>query len=141
MKKLLILFLFLSLLCSSAVASDRDPIVGEWYMLVDGDLYPEFVVNFGDYTKLIIVYSFLADGSIMITENDISAETNNVYYTSSGKWEKKLSGYNYSIFGIGPGELKLDGDTLLLSSKTGNVTVSTRLRRMIPFDPYNDYVY
>ena len=141
MKRLLIILLALALVLPvSAFAADTDPIVGQWYFAFDSVATPEFAYNFAPYDKVIGIYLFLESGTVMCLELDLQNETGTPTYVAQGKWEKVDDQYNYSIMGFGEGTAILEEDTLLLGLQNAN-GICVRLRRLIPFNPYKDYVY
>ena len=140
MKKVFAFLLAVCLLLPAcAPAEDRDPIVGCWAMLIDGEKYPEFMQSFGNYDSMMSIYYFLSNGTIMLLENDVTNGTAQPYYTSSGKWEKSGNVYKCSIIGIGSCTMTLRAETAIfeLESTPG---VSMKLRYIRPFDPYSDYI-
>ena len=140
MKKLLTVILILALLLPAAAwADDLDPIVASWYMVYDTQLYPEMAANFPGIDFAIAIYTFRSDGRVMCTENDVSGDTGTPMYNVAGKWSKENGTYNYSIIGLGEGTVLLENDQILLSLKQYQGAYM-RLHKMIPFDPYSDYV-
>lgn len=141
MKKLLAIILILAMLLPSAVlAADPDQIVGYWYFYLDGNKYPELMKNLGDYDSLIDMYYFAEDGTVMVLENAMKDTSGTPKFTSQGKWEKILFGYNFSIIGLGDGKVTVKDDSMELTLPNYN-GLKMRLRKIIQFDPYSDYFY
>ena len=134
MKKLFCLLFVLVLL--PIVAFADDDIVGSWYMCFDKNATPEFASAFQDCDVIISVYTFWADGTITLFENDITDKSGTPIYTPTGKWEKTSSGYTYSIISLGSGAAIVDNDYIYLEVST---PVYLRLHKLIPLDPYTDY--
>lgn len=141
MKRFAALLIVLLLLSSSAVAADRDEIIGNWYMYVDGELYPEFVANFAPCNEVFCLYSFRSDGTITLLELDLQGNTGTPVFSTVGKWEKNGLGYSYSIIGLGSGNVKLQNDELLVSIQTAYVSGYMRLYKITAFNPYSDYIF
>ena len=139
MKKLLVLILALVLLCPSAIAADVDPVVGYWYMYVDGKQYPEYMANIGNYDSVADLYYFSESGTVSLLENAIVSASATPTFKNCGKWKKNMFSYKYSIFGFGDGSFSLDGDLMKLQFSTPPITLL--LRRLVPFNPYKDFVY
>lgn len=139
MKKLLTLILAVALILpAAAMAEDRDPIVGCWYMFFDGDMYPEAKFAFGDCDNEISVYYFKQDGTIMMLDNTVTGGTGNPIYTLCGRWEIRNGEYYISIISLGEGKTILDGDVLKIPAfSVDNIFVI--IHRIIPFNPYADY--
>lgn len=138
MKKL---FVFILALCLAVpfctFAETQDPIVGSWYMLFDKNITPEMAPNFNDLDLIIMAYSFMSDGTIFLSENDIKDKVGDYASAVSGKWEKNGSSYTYSITGFGSGNVFVESDSIYL--QTGVNGLYLKLRKMIPYDPYADY--
>lgn len=140
MKKLITVILVLALLLpAAALGSDPDPIVGYWYMFIDLKAYPELSAAYGDYDHLISLYYFDESGVIYLLENDVKAGSASPVFTGGGKWEKAQDGYNVSIIGLGETTLSISDDIALLN--VTKYSVSAKLRKIITFNPYTDYVY
>ena len=139
MKKLITFTLILALLLPATVlAEERDPIVGNWYILFDGNIYPEIKSAVGNMDSDLSVYYFNADGSIMLLDNPITDGSSDPTFAACGKWEIINDAYKYSIIGLGTGNILLSGDELLVElSEYGIYMV---MRKIIPFNPYEDYV-
>ena len=137
-KLLAVLLIFALLLPALALADDLDPIVGHWYFLYDSNVSPELAPNFGDYDFIILVYSFLADGTILQAEIDVKDKSGTPFSSAAGKWEKDGYNYSFSIIGFGSGKAFIENDCLLLETQTPNIYL--RVRKLAPFDAYSDYV-
>lgn len=137
MKKLLCVLLIIALLVPVMAFAD-DPIVGVWYLLYDKSECPEMAPNFQNVDYAVCAYIFMEDGSIYLAEHDITNSISTPISSVSGKWEKSLFNYTYNIIGFGSGNAVIDKDDLLLQMQ--NSTVYVKLHRMIPYDPYGDYV-
>ena len=140
MKRFLLLFLAVALLLAGSAAADREEIVGDWYMYVDGELYPEFIPNFAPYDELFLLYSFRSDGIITLLELDLQDNTGTPVFSTVGKWEKSGLLYSYSIIGIGSGDAKLSNGDLLIGLQNTTVPYYMRLHKITAFNPYSDYV-
>ena len=144
MKKLITIIMILAtLLPAAALAIDRDIIVGYWYMFIDGDFYPEFMANFGDYDYILSAYFFAEDGTIYLLEADMKDGSASPAFVSCGKW-KKVKGirtYSYKIMGLGEGTLKVEEGGDMYLGIPGSDSASMHLRKISPFSPYTDYKY
>lgn len=140
MKKLIALILIMAVLVPAAALADneRDPIVGSYYILFDSVLHSEFKESFGNNDLIVCVYSFMDDGRIIITENDIAGSDCTPINGVTGKWEKSGFKYTFSIVGFGTGEAYLKDNDIYLQMPKGYYM---KLHALIPFDPYGDYVY
>ena len=136
MKKLICLLFVLLLLPCAAFASES--IVASWYMLYDKSACPEIASNFQNMDLIVSAYSFLDDGSIMLSENDIKDKSGTFVSSIVGKWERGFIGYTYNIIGFGSGKCFVEDDLLYLQLNDTNIYLT--FRRMIPLDPYRDYV-
>lgn len=137
MKKLFVVFLALLLLLSFSVVSYADSCIGYWYMYVDGSQYPEFMANYGNFDSVLSLYYFSESGKIFLLENDMLNESATPSFVCCGKWEKDDSSYKYSLFGIGEGTFSAIATLMKLDSPN---SYSMILRRVVPFDPYKDYI-
>lgn len=139
MKKLITVTLILALLLpAAALAEDPDPIVGAWYLYFDSNVMPEFVQNFG-YDFVVCVYLFMKDGTILTTETDILNGSSQPMFGAAGKWSKEAKDYKYSIVGLGEGKLFIDDERINLQLNATNTYM--QLRKLYPFNPYQDYLY
>ena len=138
MKKLIAVALVIVMFLSTASLAEQDPIVNSWYMLYSKALVPELADSFQNYDLIVAVYSFMEDGTIIGTENDIKDGISSPIGQGVGKWEKNLLGYQYSIIGLGSGEAKIKNDVLYLKTSAGP---NLKLRKMEPYNPYTDYEY
>ena len=143
MKKLLALILILALaLPALALATPSELIIGCWYMLVDNDWYPEMMKNLGDYDYTISVYIFSGDGNIYVMEGDIKDGAAEPFFHACGTWEKAngTGQYTYRIIGLGEGSVRVEegGHMYMLIPDS---QLSMHMRKMIPFNPYTDYIY
>ena len=139
MKKFLIFVLILAMVPMIALAEEQDPIVGSWYLYYDLSALPEMASLFPGYTSMFSIYTFQSDGVIMLTENDVrSASDSDLLYNPTGKWSKTDDQYSYSMIGVGEGNCHIENDDLLISLQSG---VDMRFHRLLPFNPYKDYVF
>ena len=139
MKKLFAFLLAMCLLLPAAgFAESRDHLVGCWVFLVDGEKYPEFMQNFGDYDSMMAIYYFLSDGTVMLLENDMKNKTAQPVFASVGKWEKAGDDYRCSIIGLGDCGIRFWAESIMLSPDQ-TPGISMKLRYIRPFDPYSDY--
>ena len=139
MKKVLALILILAVLVPAAALSDRDPILGCWYIFIDSGLYPEIAGNMSGYDNALSLYYFTEDGIIYILENDVKDNMSTPLFQGNGKWTKSGNEYSYSLIGIGEGKLVIKDDILEIWNPNGEAAM--KLRRIVPFNPYADYVY
>ena len=138
MKKLLALVLILALLLPAAALAE-DPIVGHWYMLFDKEAAPEFASTFGNSDFVIMVLSFLSDGTVFQSESDVIDKTGTATANPAGKWEKKGSKYEYSVLVLGSGAAMIEDGYLILQIQESDIYL--RLRKLEPTDFYKDYVF
>ena len=138
MKKIIAAALVIAMFLSTAALAEQDPIVNSWYMLYSKALVPEFADSFQGCDLIIAVYSFMEDGTIIGTENDIKDGVSTPLGRGVGKWEKDLFGYKYSIIGLGSGEAKIKNNALYLKTSAGPYLI---FRKMEPYNPYTDYEY
>ena len=138
MKKLLAIILILAILLPAAVLAETDPIVGYWYSFFDMKAYPELVASIGDYDHVIAMYYFDESGVICLLENDVKNSRSTPTYAAGGKWEKSAYGYNASIIGIGETTVTIRDENLLI--KVPNSFLSIKLRKIVTFNPYADFV-
>ena len=142
MKKLIAIILIIALVMPAlAAAEDRDPIVGSWYMLYDKELYPEMSANFSNCDWIIMVFSFLEDGTVICTENDITNNAGIPTSGTAGKWEKGNPLYKYSIVGLGQGDAYVENGCIYLHIGDENQEAYFRMRKMEPMNPYADYIF
>lgn len=137
MKKFMIALILLTLSLSFALAEDPDSVVGTYYLFYDKSATPEMATSFGAYDRMIAVYSFLSDGSIVCLEHDVLDGSGTPFFGSAGKWEPNGQNYKYNIIGFGSGELKLYDDYVMI--QINETTTYMKLRKLIPMDPYHDY--
>ena len=136
MKKFVVFILILALILPAAsLAADRDPILGSGYLIFDATLYPELKAEFDNYDLIIMVYSFMEDGTVIQTENDIKEGTSNQNCRTVGKWEKDGDKYTYSIVGLGTGDLTMDNEKYYLKIRENHFMI---FRRMVEYNPYTD---
>lgn len=140
MKRLLTIVLILAILLPAAALAE-DPIVGVWYMHIDLNKYPEMKTTFGQYDSLTDLYFFNADGTITVIEGIITDGACTPVFSSAGKWEKSLFDYNVNIIGIGDTTMSISGNEAKLMVQNGNIKIYMKFRRLIDFDPYNDYSF
>ena len=138
MKKLITVILIMAMLLPAA-AMAADPIIGNWYFLYDKSEYPEIASMFGNADVSFSVYRFMESGTIMSTELSVTGDTGTADYVAAGRWVKEDYGYKYSIIGIGEGKALVEGDNMFFATQ-GMEGVYMLLRRMVPFNPYSDYV-
>lgn len=142
MKKLVTLFLILALAVpAAAMAADRDPIVGCWYILIDSQENPEMSSYISGVDKAISIYDFLDNGIIMMLDLSVKDGQGTPTYYSAGRWSKEGDTYNYSIIGFGEGDAFIKDRDLFISIQTDSaVSVYMKSRRIEYFNPYADYV-
>ncbi len=141
MKRLLVILLALAMLLPiTAFAADTDPIVGQWYFAFDSIATPEFAANFAPYEKVIGIYLFLENGTVMCLELDVQDGAGTPTYLAQGKWEKDGDQYHCNIMGFGEGAAIIEDDSLLMQAENAG-GIYIRFRKLIPFNPYKDYVY
>ena len=138
MKKFLCLILIAALLIPVAAFAD-DSIVGTWYMLYDKNKVPEMASNFQNCDLVIATYSFLPDGSVYLAEHDVTDNNSVPLSAVAGKWEAAAFDYSYSVIGLGSGKAIVDKDEIFLEINSAS-HLYLKLRRMLPYDPYSDYV-
>lgn len=145
MKKLFIFLLILAMVPVVALGEEQqDPIVGSWYMYYDINATPEIKDTFPNYVFMFGVYTFQSDSLIMLTENDISPDGEyHSVHSQIGKWSKTDDGYSYSMIGFGESTCRFEKEDLLLKIETedSNTKSYMRLHRLLPFNPYKDYVF
>ena len=140
MKKLLTVVLILAMLMPAAApAEERDPIVGCWYMYIDGDLYPDLAASFGGCDTYLQFYYFLEDGTIKGYDNTSSGGTMTQNYVLYGTWQKADNGYSINIPTVGTGYVYIDRDLIIFPLIYVQDTYQV-MRRAIPFDPNSDIV-
>lgn len=140
MKKLIAFIMILAMLMpAAAMAADPDPIVGSWYLLYDKSLFPEMASTFNGADIAISVYWFMENGTIMSTENSITGTSGVPKFITAGRWSKSADSYNYGVIGLGEGTALVEDDKILLSLP-GSDGYYMVMHRMIPFDPYHDYL-
>lgn len=143
MKKLIILFLVLALAVpAAAMAADRDPIVGCWYMFFDSKVTPEISSIFSGVDKEISIYDFLENGIIMMLDLSVKDEQGTPTYSAAGKWSKENDMYKYSIIGLGEESAYIKDQDLFLRipGDSSAVSIYMKLHHMEFFNPYADYV-
>lgn len=144
MKKLFTLILIFVFMTSAALA-DETPlrIIGSWYYYYSKGNSPELSSIYKENDHVIYVITCCEDGTILLTESDIKDKQITPYCSPAGKWEKGDEWYNVSIIGFGEGEAKVIGDYLYIqiASISDDVKGYIRFHRLIPLDPYSDYIY
>lgn len=136
MKKIICVLLVLLLLPIIAFADDE--IVGSWYWYFDKNCYPELASNYEDSDFIMCIYTFWADGTVSLTDNVVKDKVGDPSFGASGKWEKDDSVYNVSLVGLGVGNCFIENDYLYILMESPDKYAI--FRRMIPFNPYTDYV-
>lgn len=140
MKRFIVVLLVICLfLPGLSFADDPDPISGCYYLYYDKSVTPELATSFGSYDRIIAVYTFLNDGTIVLLEHDVEGTTGIPSYNSAGKWEHDAADYKYSIIGLGEGRAYIKDDCIFLGLM--NNTVYMKLHKLFPFNPYSDYQY
>lgn len=140
MKRLITLILILALAVPALTfAEDKEPIIGCWYLFFDSKVTPEFASAFENYDYIIAVYTFLEDGTIACTENDVKNGSGTPLFSAAGKWEKDGSKYKCSIIGFGEGSSYVEEDALFIQTQTPNTYL--KLHKLIPLNPYADYEF
>lgn len=138
MKKMLTIVLILTLAVpAAALADDQDPIVGCWYMCIAAKDLPGGIVD-EEYIYSPMIFVFTPGGQILVQETDFTESSGTAGTVSNaGKWEKTEDGkYITSVIAIGENEAMLDSD--ILAACVLNSSTYVLLRRMIPFDIYNE---
>ena len=144
MKKLFSLILILAVFCSAALAdSSLFDITGNWYFYFSKEKNPEFSSAYNDSDAVVLIVTCCDDGTILMSEINIKDKQITPTCSPSGKWEKTETGYQVSIVGFGEGEAMVFGDHIYIQV-AGNSDTSkgfVRLHRMVPLDPYSDYIF
>lgn len=143
MKKLITLFLILALAVpAAAMAADRDPIVGCWYMLFDAHENPEMSSYIPEADKSLSIYDFLESGTIMLLDLSEKDGYGTPTYSAVGKWSREGGSYNYSIVGFGEGDAYIKDNSLFLHMPASFSPISfyMKIRKLEFFNPYADYV-
>lgn len=138
MKRLIAIVLIICSLSVFAYA-ETDPAIGMWYYLLDNNLYPEFVSNFGDFNYMLIALAFLDNGTIIEFDSTVTDGSPSQECSLTGRWSKDGDTYKYSLFGIGEGTFTIDGDNLYMHITTEGVSFTMRYHRIITLNPYTDY--
>ena len=137
MKKLITIILAVALILPTAALAEKlDKIIGSWYMLSDRTVVPE--TTFGPQPLIIGVYSFMEDGSILITQCSIDGNDGNAVFAVGGQWEKQKSDYHFKLQGYGEGKAYIKDNFLFIQMAGTNIYM--KLRKMEPFNPSKDYV-
>ena len=137
MKKLVAVVLLLAMIAPAAALSERDPVVGSYYTIQDYSLYPEMASTGGGVDMIIMVLTFYEDGTIMMTENDITGKDGKQVFSALGKWTKTNTSYNVSLIGWGEGDLIIEENSVLIPvQEMGHL----RMHKMEPMNPYKDLV-
>ena len=139
MKRFFAFVLVLLFLPLFALADEPDPIVGTWYMYFDVTFTPEMASSMSGYDRIISVYTFLSDQSVVCVEHNSKDNTGEPAFGSVGKWEKSGNEYNYSLIGLGEGKAYIKDERLYLGMYEN--TVYFGLHKLIPINPYKDYIY
>ena len=141
MKKLITITLILALLLPAAALAS-DPIIGGWYMYIDLVDHPEMKATYGDYDRIIDIYLFDEAGNISLLEGIITNGMCTPTFAGSGKWEARAFDYKVSIVGFGETSMSVDGDEAKIKiPSAGAMNVYLKMRRLVPFDMYKDYLY
>ena len=140
MKKLLCILLIAVLLLPSAVlADDPDPIVGCWYMFYDKNVAPELEPSYPGLDLYYSIYYFHESGVVYCGGVQISDTAGTPEYSSCGKWKKTDYQYEIGIIGLGEGKAFIENNELY-SEIPGANGYYMRLHKLIPFNPYQDFV-
>lgn len=140
MRKMFCLLLIVCLLIPSAVfADDTDPIIGCWYAYYDKAIAPEMESAYPDADRYYSVYLFHENGLVYCGGAKIAGTTGTPEYGSCGKWSKADYQYNVGVIGLGEGNAYIDGDSLFVEITDSN-GYYMRLRKLLPFNPYQDFV-
>ncbi len=136
MKKLITIILILAMLTPAAMAEDNDPIVGNWYVLLEIPGTPfESVVP--DYTQMIVILTFAEDGQIVYAEMDYKGTTVEMKQPRVwGKWEKEDSKYTVSLISVGTDEAFFKDNLLYVAAFSTGLYYG--FRRLEPEDIYNE---
>ena len=138
MKKFVTIILTVVLLLSVSFADSNDPIIESWYMFYNKNITPEFADSFGNYERIIAIYTFNADGSISCLEHDYDGTANSSpVYAGVGKWEHDGVNYHYSIVGMGEGNAIVKDGSLYIG--LNNNAIYLRLNKLAVLNPYADY--
>ena len=140
MKKLITVILIMALLLPAAALA-AEPIVGVWNMHIDLKEYPELKSTYGDFDSLSDLYFFNEDGSISSLEGYVTGGACTPTFTGVGRWSKNGSKYNVSIMGVGETTATVSGAELHLKVPNVSYDIAMKLRRLVTFNPYADYVY
>lgn len=136
MKKLIAVIMTLAMLLPAAALAED--VIGSWYMLYDKTVVPEMASSFNNCDLIVATYSFMPDGTIILTENDITSGESDPHCGPTGKWEANGTEYTYSIMGLGTGKAYVKDGMIYLELKNN---IFLKLRQMEPFNPYADYEY
>lgn len=137
MKRLFVALLSFLLLLSFSVSTYADSCVGYWYMYIDGSQYPEFMANYGNFDSALSLYYFSESGKIFLLENDMLNESATPSFVCCGKWENDGPSNKFSLFGVGEGTCSAVATLMKLDYPNSH---SLFLRRVVPFNPYKDYI-
>lgn len=137
MKKLITIILILALaLPAAALAEEMDPIVGNWYVLLEIPGTP-FETVVPDYTQMIVILTFAEDGQIVYAEMDYKGTTVEMKQPRVwGKWEKKDGQYSVSLISVGTDEAFFHDDLLYVAAFSKGLYYG--FRRLEPEDIYNE---
>jgi hypothetical protein len=142
MKKLITIILILALVPVIALADERDPIVGSWYMYVDISITPELAGAFNNSDMLLLILKMNDGGTISSITFALNGSEDNYDYSPAGKWEKDGDSYSLSIVGIGKTKAVIqDGDLIFDAKGLTGYNIGMKLHKLKEFDPYSDYIF
>ena len=142
MRKLITLLLIAALLLpAAALAEERDPIVGYWYLYIDLDLYPELAYVYTEKEFMIDLYHFMPDGTVLGAGVEQTGNDGNTYFQPTGRWLKEGDHYILKILNAGDSDLHIRNDLMYLNLKAiGGTDSYMVLHRLLPLDPYTELV-
>jgi hypothetical protein len=142
MKKLLTIILAVALILpAAALAEDKDPIVGCWYLCADMSIYPEMSYAYGNKDLLFDMYNFMQDGTVMVVAFEQTGKEGNAKFQLSGRWEKADDHYIFKIIGSGESTIYVKGDLMYFNLLVvGGTDAYSVMHRVIPLNPYTDIV-
>ena len=135
MKKFLAVFLILSLL-PVAVIAEQDPIIGNWYMLLEvkGSIFESSIP---DCTQMFLLLTFEENGNIIWSEQDYNGESVNAIQPNVfGQWKKEGSEYSVSIVSVGTEKAFFEDNILYVAAFSPDLYFG--FRKLVPLDLYND---
>lgn len=144
MKKLLAVILAIAMILpAAALAEEKDPIIGAWYVSIDMNEYPEMKSYYGNADSVMFIYFFSEDNLIREAAIYITNGEGTQQFNTLGRWEKAEPDYLVSLLGVGENTAYIDEDDCLIIG-IGNANafdIYMRLYHIIGFDMYKDYIY